>query len=58
MHHIDDPEHMTQEERATGVAAIFAKGILRLQKRSVRPNGQELAGNRDEMPSENSQELP
>ena len=58
MHHVDDPAYMTQEERATEVAAIFAKGILRLQKRNVRPNGQELAINREEMPSENSQELP
>jgi len=58
MHHVDDPAYMTQEERATEVAAILARGILRLQKRNVRPNGQELAEKRDEKPSENSQELP
>ncbi len=29
MHHVDDPEHMSPEERATEVAAVLAAGILR-----------------------------
>ena len=58
MHHVDDPAYMTPEERATAVAAILARGILRLRKRNASPNGQELAENRDERISEHSQELP
>ena len=58
MQHVDDPAYMTQEERATEVAAILAKGILRLQNRNAAPDGHELAGNGDDKPSGNSQELP
>ena len=58
MHHTDDPAYMTQEERATEVAAILARGILRLQKRDVRQNRQESAEICDEKPSDNSPELP
>ena len=58
MHHVDDPAYMTPEERATEVAAILARGILRLRKRNVRAIGQESAENRDERISEVSQELP
>ena len=58
MHCADDPERMTPQERATEVASILAAGILRLQRRSVRPNGQNVAENRDEDISENSPELP
>jgi len=49
---------MTPKERVNEVAAILARGILRLHKRNVRPNGQELAESRNERISENSQELP
>jgi len=58
MHHVDDPAYMTAEERATEVAAILARGILRLQKRNVRRNRQEDAESGDEEPSQNSPELP
>ena len=58
MHSADHPGRMTPEERATEVAAILAAGILRLQGRNVRPNGQNVAENRDQEISENSPELP
>lgn len=58
MHHVDDPGRMTPEERATEVASILAAGILRLQRQYVRPNGQNVAENADEIISENSPELP
>ena len=58
MHHVDDPAYMTPEERATEVASILARGILRLRKRNVRASGQESAKNSDEKPSRNSPELP
>ena len=58
MHHVDDPAYMTSEERATEVAAILARGILRLQKRNVRQNRQETAESRDVEPSHNFPELP
>ena len=58
MHHVDDPERMTPEERATEVASILAAGILRLQSGNVRPNGQNVAENRAEKTSETLPELP
>ena len=58
MHHVDDPERMTPEERATEVASILAAGILRRQRQNVRPNGQNVAENADEIISKNSPELP
>jgi hypothetical protein len=33
MYHIEDPEEMTPEERFQEVAAILAKGFLRLKRR-------------------------
>ena len=33
MYHIEDPEEMTPEERFKEVAAILAKGFLRLKRR-------------------------
>ena len=58
MHHVDDPTYMTPEERAKEVAAILARGILRLRKRNMRQNRQESAENGAEEPSQNSPELP
>jgi hypothetical protein len=58
MHHVDDPERMTPEERATEVASILAAGILRLQGHSARPNGPDVAENRAEKTSETLPELP
>jgi hypothetical protein len=34
--HIDDPAQMTPEERLRELAAIFARAVLRLNKRSPR----------------------
>ena len=58
MHCADDPERMTPEERATEVASILAAGILRLQRRGVRPNGPDVAENCAEKTSETLPELP
>ena len=53
-----DPAYMTPEERATEVASILAAGVLRLQNRDARPDGQNVAQEHDERISKNSPELP
>jgi hypothetical protein len=42
MYHIDDPEEMTPEERFKEVAAILAKGLLRMKKRTAGITGPSL----------------
>jgi hypothetical protein len=58
MHHVDDPERMTPEERETEVASILAAGLPRLQQRGVRLNGQNVAEKRGTNIPEDSPELP